>query len=260
MLLKNRVAIITGGVRGIGKGIALKFAEEGCSVVVTDIIDAGETIKEISDKGADASFIQCDVTRADEVAALVSRTIERYGKVDILVNNAGIGPQPRFFCEVPEDEWDRVLAVNLKAAFLCCKAVVPHMQERKYGKIVNISSLVAVMPLMPNVHYTASKAGLMGLTADLALQLAPFNICVNAILPGLVATPLWDSVIPSGTPKEAFFDGVARAMAIPMQRAGTPEDMARVALFYASYLSDYVTGDRVIAGGGSPLWTIGKPG
>ena len=218
-----------------------------------------ETTKEISDKGANSCFIQCDVTKAGEVAALVSRTIDLYGKVDILVNNAGVGPQPRFFCEVPEEEWDRVLAVNLKAAFLCCKAVAPHMQERKYGKIINISSVVAVIPLMPNVHYTASKAGLLGLTADMALQLAPFNICVNAILPGLVATPLWDSAIPAGIPKDAFFDSVAHGMLIPMKRAGTPEDVAGVALFFASSLSDYVTGDRVLATGGSPLWTLTKP-
>jgi NAD(P)-dependent dehydrogenase (short-subunit alcohol dehydrogenase family) len=257
MSLSRRVAIITGGGRGIGRGIALKFAKEGCCPVVTDVLE-GEgrrTVEELSEKGRDAVFIKCDVTDGSQVEEMVNQVIGKFGKVDILVNNAGITYPPKSITETTEEEWDRVLSVNLKGVFLCCKSVVPHMKEKRYGKIINISSLAAISPAAPMIHYSASKAGVLGLTLDLALEVAPFNICVNAILPGPICTSIFDDVLralPPSVTKEDFFAELAKET-VPMGRIGTPEDIARVALFLASEVSGYVTGDRIIVGGGAPL-------
>jgi len=253
MLLSNRAAIITGGARGIGKGIALKFAEEGCSIVIADLIvnEAAKTVEEISKKGKKAFFIKCDVSDSRQVQNLIDQVIKKIGKVDILVNNAAIAQVPGSITFVSEEEWDRVLAINLKGTFLCCKAVVPYMKEMRYGKIINISSTGAIDPPAQAVSYSAAKAGVLGLTLDLALELAPFNICVNAILPGGIRTELWKSNIPPGVNEEDFFANAAEMR--PMKRMGTPEDVAGAALFLASDLSGFVTGDRIIVGGGVPL-------
>lgn len=253
MLLKNRVAIITGGARGIGKGITLKFAEQGCATVIADMAaeEAEKTMAEAKERGGKALFIQCDVTNKRQVESMVDQAVDKFGGVDILINNAGTGA-PKSFLQVSEEEWDRVLDINLKAVLFCCQAVVPVMIARGYGKIVNISSIGALNPPMPNVPYSASKAGLLGLTRDLALELAPFKICVNAILPGLVDTPLWDNVIPKEANREMFFSGVAKTMAIPLERAGTPEDVAGAVLFLSSELSAYITGEQFPVAGGHP--------
>lgn len=254
MLLSDRVAIITGGARGIGKGIALKFAEEGCRTVIADVLEteARETVEQVSERGVKGGFLRCDVSDSAEVQDAVGQVLMEFGKIDILVNNAGIGGFPQSITEISEEEWDRLLAVNLKGVFLCCKAVVPHMKERRYGKIINISSLGAIAPPAPNIHYSSAKAGILGLTSDLALELAPFNICVNSILPGAIRSEIWDPLIPPGINRDDFFEEVGKTVA-PMQRVGTPEDIAGVALFLASKLSDYVTGDRILVGGGAPL-------
>jgi NAD(P)-dependent dehydrogenase (short-subunit alcohol dehydrogenase family) len=255
-MLSNRVAIITGGARGIGKGIALKFADEGCAIVIADVLvnEAGKTVEQISQKGREAIFVQCDVSKSRQVQDLVDQTINRFGKVDILVNNAGIAGAVKSIVDVSEEEWDRLLAINLKGVFLCCKAVVPYMKKKGYGKIINISSSAAVAPPAPVIHYSASKTGVLGLTRDLALELAPLNICVNAILPGVIPTDIYDDlqVFPPGVKKEDAFAEMGKMFA-PMQRLGTPEDIAGVALFLASDLSAYVTGDRIIVAGGYPL-------
>lgn len=254
MLLSNRVAIITGGARGIGRGIALKFAEEGCSLVIADLVEleAKQTMTEISEKGREGVFVKCDISDSSQVHDMVDQAINRFGKVDILVNNAGIGPPPRSIADVSEEDWDRVLAINLKGVFLCCKVVISHMKKKSYGKIINISSMAALAPPAPNIHYSSAKAGVLGLTRDLALELAPFNICVNAIVPGGIRTDMYSQLVPSGTSKEDFFAELGKIIA-PMERMGTPEDIAGAALFLASDLSGYVTGDRIIVGGGSPL-------
>jgi NAD(P)-dependent dehydrogenase (short-subunit alcohol dehydrogenase family) len=254
MLLSNNVAIITGGGRGIGKGIALKFAEEGCSTVIADVLvtEGKQTAGEISAKGRAAIFLQCDVSNSRQVQDMVEQVIGKFGKVDILVNNAGIGPLPRSIMDVSEEDWDRVLDINLKGVFLCCKAVVPHMKKKRYGKIINISSMGAIAPPAPDIHYTSAKAGILGFTRDLALELAPFGICVNAILPGAILTDMYSQLVPPGTNEEDFFAEMGKT-ANPMGRMGTPEDIAGAALFLASGLSGFVTGDRILVGGGSPL-------
>ncbi len=254
MLLTDRVAIITGGAMGIGRGIALKFAEEGCSVVIADIAarEGKKTAEELSKKGGEGIFVSCDVTVSRQVQDMVGKAISKFGKIDILVNNAGGVPDPKgSLAEVSEEQWDRSLNLNLKSAFLCCQAVVPHMKKNKYGKIVNISSLGAVHPAVSVVHYHSAKAGVLGLTYNLAFELAPFNISVNAILPGPVRTPFWEPVTKDIADKDAYFAEIAKKE-VPMQRVGTPEDIAGAALFLASELSAFVSGETINVAGGIP--------
>lgn len=255
MLLEDRVAIVTGGAKGIGKGIAEKFAGEGCTTVVADALaaDAAETAGEIGKMGGKALAIACDVSKSDQVAGMVEKVIDELGRIDILVNNAGIpGGLPRSITEVSEEDWERVLSINLKGTFLCSKTVVPFMKAAGYGRIINISSMAAIAPPAPLIHYSSSKAGVLGFTLDLALELAPFNITVNAILPGAIRTDIFNHIVPPGVDKDEFFRQMGKTIA-PMQRIGHPDDIAGAALFLASALSSYMTGDRLLVGGGAPL-------
>lgn len=252
MLLSDKVAIITGGARGMGRGMSLMFAKEGCAIVVADILDeaAAETVAEITKQGGKAMYVKCDVSNSQQVQDMVKKTIAKFGTIDILVNDAGTGYHPKPIADISEAEWDKTLAVNLKGVFLCCQAVTPYLKEKRYGKIINISSISAIAPVSP-VSYSSSKGGVMTLTIDLAMELAAYNINVNAIMPGLTHTDMIDAVIPPGMDKEEYYTQISKAV-VPMQRPGTPEDIAGAALFLASHLSDYVTGDRILVGGGAP--------
>lgn len=254
MLLNDRVAIVTGGAVGIGRGIALKFAEEGCSVVVVDIsvAEGTKTAREVTKRGREGLFVKCDVTDNRQVQDMVSQAIGKFGRVDILVNNAGgVFRGGGLIEEITEEQWDKLLSLNLKSQFLCCKAVIPYMKERKYGKIINVSSLGAVHPPAPLAHYHAAKGGVLGLTTNLAFELAPYNICVNAILPGPIMTEFYTEILKSIPDKDAFFASLGNR--VPLKRMGTPEDIAGVALFLASELSAYVTGESIRVTGGIPL-------
>ena len=254
MLLANRVAIITGGAKGMGRATAIKFAEEGCSVAIADLAakEANETLAELSRIGKEGLFGRCDVTKTPEVNDMVAKVLDKFGKIDILINNAGAAaiPAPPIE-ELSDEDWDKVLAINLKSAFLFCRAVVPHMKKQKSGKIINLSSLGALFPHAEVVHYGAAKAGVLGLTYGLAQSLAPYNICVNAILPGLVRTHFYDKLIEDMPDKDAFFQGVAKG--IPLGRPGEPDDIAGAALYLASDLSNFVTGTTLNVAGGEPL-------
>ncbi len=260
MLLKDRVAIITGGAKGIGKGIALKFAREGCNIVVNarHIEGAEKVAAEIKAMGRKAIAIAADVSKSAEVNDLVKRTIKEFGKIDILVNNAGGVSGDAKIEETSEQAWDKVIAINLTGQFLCCKAVIPYMKKNKYGKIINVSSMGAIHPPAPIVHYHAAKGGVLGLTTNLALELAQENITVNAILPGPIKTEFFTEMFKGKSEAEAkaFFkmlDGK-----VPMRRMGEPDEVAGVALFLASDLSSYVTGEAINVGGGLPLSPLDK--
>lgn len=252
MLLSNRVAIVTGGAKGIGRAIALKFAGEGCSVAVADISmkEADDTVSEILKMGREGIAIQCNAADNKQVRDMVQKVVEKFGEVDILVNNAGGLPSTAPIEDMSEEEWDSVIALNLKSGFLCCKYVVPHMKAKKYGKIINISSLGATVPPSSNVHYHSGKAGILGMTVDLAIGLAPFNIYVNAIIPGPIRTAFFGSRLND----DAFFTELGKT--VPLGRVGTPEDIAGVALFLASELSSFVTGEFINVTGGLPLGPV----
>jgi NAD(P)-dependent dehydrogenase (short-subunit alcohol dehydrogenase family) len=198
VLLANRAAIVAGGAKGCGRGIALKFAKEGCSTVIADIsaTEGKATAEEISRIGGNCTFFQCDLTDSHQVQDMVNKAISEFGKIDILVNTAG-GVKESHSGEggiiaIDDEEWEWIINLNLKSTFLCCRAIVPHMQKNLYGKIINFSSIGTIAPNGSVIHYHAAKGGVLAMTTNLAYDLAPFNICVNAILPGPVRTPFWD--------------------------------------------------------------------
>jgi NAD(P)-dependent dehydrogenase (short-subunit alcohol dehydrogenase family) len=257
MLLKNRVAIVTGGAKGIGRGICLKFAQEGCNVVVNalHIEGARKVAAEVKALGRRSLAIKADVANSAEVNVMVERTVKKFGKIDILVNNAGGTGLAKDSAieDTSEEDWDRIVDINLKGQFLCCRAVVPYMKKNHYGKIINVSSMGAIQPPAPIVHYHAAKGGVLSLTKNLAFELAAFNITVNAILPGPIKSEFFNEMLKAMSKKEgeAFFRMLGKR--VPMGRMGTPEEVAGVALFLASGLSSYVTGEAICVGGGLPL-------
>jgi 3-oxoacyl-[acyl-carrier protein] reductase len=257
VLLKDRVAIVTGGSKGIGKAICLKFAEEGCDVVVNarHIEDARKVADEVKALGQKSLAIVANVADSASVNDMVEQTIKEFGKVDILVNNAG-GTElanDSVVEDTTEEDWDRIVGVNLKGQFLTCRAVVPHMKKNGYGKIINVSSMGAIHPPAPIVHYHSAKGGVLSLTTNLAFELARSNITVNAILPGPIRTEFFTELLKGKSEEEdrAFFSMLDSK--VPMRRMGLPEEVAGVALFLASGLSSYVTGEAINVGGGLPL-------
>jgi len=252
--IEGKVAIVTGTTSGIGEAIALRFAEERAKVIMTGIEpEIGEaSAKAINDAGGEATYMNVDSLDQGQVKQMVKTVMDKYDRIDILVNNAGAAGGGSLEAS-DEDEWDQVLALNLKGAFLACKAAVPHMKKQGYGKIINVSSMGAVRPSVSVLAYHSAKAGILGLTLNLAFELAPFNIYANCIVPGPIETPFWDPLSKgmSAEQKRAFFAALAKKE-VPLGRMGTPEDIAGPALFFASDLSSYVTGQILCVAGGQP--------
>jgi NAD(P)-dependent dehydrogenase (short-subunit alcohol dehydrogenase family) len=251
MKLKDRVAIVTGAAEGIGKAIAVAFAEEGAKVVIADINYelAKETTAEI---GGDVIALKADVTKWDEVTAMVKQTVEKFGRVDILVNNAGV-VRKGWVKDLPEEVWDEVLTINLKGTFLCSKAVLPTMIEQQYGRIITISSIAGKQGEAAGSAYCSSKFGQIGFTQALALEVARDNITVNAICPGPIPTRLGeygireDAKLRGQDPDEFrqwFLDRT------PFGVQGTPEQVAKMAVFVASDDCDFTTGSAFNCNGG----------
>jgi 3-oxoacyl-[acyl-carrier protein] reductase len=250
MKLKEKVALVTGSSQGIGSAIALSLAEAGADLVLNyhqNIEAAKEVAEKIRMQGRRTIVSQGDVSKSEDVRRIVREAIEAFGKIDILVNNAGIfigNPME----ETREEDWDRVMAVNLKGAFLCCQAVGRHMLARKSGgSIINVASISGHIPEINGGAYTPSKAGIIGLTKLLAIEWTKYNIRVNAISPGPVMTPLQRKAYPS----EKLLK--ARNRAIPMGRHATPPEIARVAVFLASEDAAYITGEEITVDGGSQI-------
>jgi NAD(P)-dependent dehydrogenase (short-subunit alcohol dehydrogenase family) len=253
MQLKDRAAIITGGARGMGRAIALRFAKEGCSSVIADMRDQeGEkTVADIKQAGKDAIYVHCDVTSSASVKDMVNKAVAKFKKIDIMVNCAGIGRPPMVITDITEEEYDKVVAVNMKGIFLCLQAIFPHMKANNYGKIVNIASLAGISPTHISIHYAAAKAGAKYISECFALAAAKYHITCNAILPGMIRTDMTrDFAPPVIKDLDAFMNKLSEG--IPLGREGTVEDIAAAALFLASDESSYITGDSIRVGGGMP--------
>lgn len=242
--IRGKVALVTGSGRGIGADTVLALAEEGCKVVVSDIdgATAAATASRLAQAGHQAIGIQCDVTKEDEVAMMVETAVGTFGGIDILVNNAGY-LKDGYLTKMSEQAWDSVMDIILKGSFLCSRAVLPHMMEKKWGRIVNISSR-SIFGNPGQANYSAAKAGLVGFTRALALEQAKYGITVNAIAPGFILTegmkslPHYEKLREAATAKN------------PVGFLGEPRDVSNAVLFLASEASRYVTGTTLFVTGG----------
>lgn len=244
-LLKDKVAIVTGATAGIGKTIAYKFAASGARVILFGTNrERGEgAVKEIHENipGSSAEFFQVDVSQFALVESTIKEILVKYRQVDILVNNAGI-TKDQLLMKMSEEDWDSVMNINVKSCYNTCHALVRAMMKARYGKIINMSSVVALKGNIGQANYVASKAAVIGFTKALAKELASRNICVNCLAPGFITTGMTDTLTESL--KEALLNN------IPLGRFGASEDVANAALFLASSLSDYITGEVISVDGG----------
>ncbi|MBS3174417.1 SDR family oxidoreductase [Candidatus Woesearchaeota archaeon] len=232
-MLKERVAIITGGTKGIGKAIADKLSSLRIKVVIC--ARKKENTRHY--------FIKCDVSKIEEVKNLVNETIRKFGRIDILVNNAGIFPS-NLLKDMTEEQWNNVISVNLNGVFNCTRLIIPYMIKAKYGKIINIASIAGTcLGFQGLTHYCTTKAGLSGFTKSAALELAEYKINVNAVAPGLISTPGVDNFMSKREQLE--FSKI-----VPLKRNGKPEDIAELTAFLASDSSSYITGQTITVDGG----------
>lgn len=252
---RDKVAIVTGGGSGLGIAIAMHFAKEGANLAIVDVNEVN--MKKVLNKREFSTkkhmTIQCDVSQSDLVRKMVEDVVKEYGKIDIVVNNAGINISHPLV-EFPVEAWDKVLDVNLKSMFLVCKYTAPHMIKARQGKIINMSSKSGGRDGSLNaVAYTASKAGVIGLTKTVALELAPYNINVNAVCPGFIYTPMWEkSAVQYAAKSDISVDELQEfyISKIPLRRAQTEESIAKVVLFLASEDSIDITGQALFVTGG----------
>jgi 3-oxoacyl-[acyl-carrier protein] reductase len=243
--LKGKTAFVTGAARGIGKEIALALAKAGANVTVSDVADSVfDTAKELETLKVGTLAIKCDVSNQGQVESAKNQALEKFGKIDILVNNAGIYPQ-KAFMEMTDEDWNKVIRINLYGVFYCTKAFLPKMIERKSGKIINLSSIAGAVVGFPFlVHYSASKAAIACFTKSLALEVAQSGVNVNSVAPGAIDVGGMQA-------DEAMIAQVIKA--IPMGRMGKPLDIANLVVFLASDESRYITGQTIICDGGYTL-------
>ncbi|MEE9591571.1 MAG: 3-oxoacyl-[acyl-carrier-protein] reductase [Thermodesulfobacteriota bacterium] len=243
MELSEKVAIVTGAGQGIGRAITLKLAANGANIVVVDVNleRANETVSHLESSGRKAIALKADIASTKETEDIIEESVKKMGGIHILVNNAGI-TRDTLLLRMKEDDWDAVLDVNLKGVFNCTKAVVKHMSKQRYGRIVNIASIVGEMGNAGQANYAASKAGVIGLTKTVAREFATRNITCNAVAPGFIETAMTDS-LPENVREEL-------TKQIPMGRLGKPDDVAESVLFLVSDSSSYITGQVVNVNGG----------
>lgn len=241
--LKDQVAIITGGARGIGKGICEVFCKAGATVALWDVLDSGiETTNQISSDGGSIFFQKVDITETQSVSNAVEEIISKFGKIDILINNAGV-IRDRSFLKMSPEEWNTVININLNSLYITSKAVLPHMREAGYGRIISASSINGSQGAFGQVNYAATKAGVSGFTRALCKEVGRFGVTVNAVAPGFIKSLMSDSM-----PEEIIKAGIAQ---IPVGRIGTPQDMGHCYLFLASKEAGFVSGITLHANGGA---------
>jgi len=243
MAVENRVAIVTGAARGIGKETALALSREKHTVIIVDLSETGKAVaEEIIEEGGSADFYRVDVSDEEGVREFVNKVDEKFGRIDVLVNNAAIRPT-KPFREMAFEDWDKVLKVNLYSTFYCCSAVLPIMERNKWGRVINLSSLASQQGSTGgHSHYAASKAGIVGLSKSLAREYAKSGITVNILAPGRIDTAGW------GGELEAMRDEYAKQ--VPVGRIGLPEDVANVVCFLVSDKAEYITGVTLPINGG----------
>ena len=246
MKLKEKVALVTGSSRGVGRAIALAYAKEGASVVInyTSNQTAGEEVVEtIKEKGGRAILFKADVAKAVEAEALVQKGIEEFGSLDILVNNAGFS-RPAMLLKMSEDQWDQVLDIHLKGAFLCSQFAARHMKEQNKGKIINITSVAGIVGTVGQINYSAAKGGLLSFTKSAARELARYNICVNVISLGIVATDMTEKIRTDEKLREIYMNRIL------LKRFAEPDDISPAFIFLGSDESSYITGQLLCVDGG----------
>ena len=242
MGLENKVAIVTGAARGIGKTIARKLSQEGAAVVICDLMEeVSATAEELRSEGANVLPLQVDVTNAKAVELMVQTTIDKLGSVDILINNAGI-VRDALLVRMKESDWDLVIAVNLKGAFNCTKAVARPMMKQKSGRIVSISSVMGLMGNVGQANYSASKAGIIGLTKSAAKELGRRGITVNAVAPGFIMSKMTEAMPEEEKERVLNF--------VPLGTVGSQEDVANAVVFLVSDSANYITGQVIQVDGG----------
>jgi 3-oxoacyl-[acyl-carrier protein] reductase len=244
MRLNGRTAVVTGAGRGLGEAIAMRFAAEGAAVMVNDMdaATAQRTVEQIEGKGGRAAALTGSVTDEAVVRTLMERAVAAFGSLDILVNNAGI-TRDKLLRDMSADDWDAVLDLNLRATFLCCKYATPFMVSKGWGRVINMSSR-AHLGNKGQVNYSASKAGVIGFTRSLSMELGKFGVTANCIAPGIIATP--------GVTSLPHYDRLVERVAptLPIPRLGKPDDVAGVAAFLASDDAEYITGETIHVSGG----------
>jgi NAD(P)-dependent dehydrogenase (short-subunit alcohol dehydrogenase family) len=250
MKLQNQVAIITGAARGMGQAFCLSLAKEGAKIIAADILSCSETIAKVQEIGGEALEITCDISKSQSTQALADQSLQQFGRIDILVNNAAMIASLKLtpFDQISEEEWDQVMAVNIKGMWLCCKAVVPVMRQQGQGKIINISSDTIWLGSPMLLHYVSSKGAIFAFTRALARELSGTNINVNAITPGFAQTDATKNLADQETME--FIQNVSLNAQI-VKRPEKPADLAGAVVFLASADSDFITGQTLNVNGGA---------
>ncbi len=246
MKLKDKVALVTGSSRGVGRAVALGYAEEGAKVVVnyTSNQDAAdEVVRKIQEMGSDAMAVKADVANKAEVESLVSAAVDRFGRLDVLVNNAGF-TRPALMLKMTEDQWDQVVDIHMKGAFLCAQAAGAQMKEQKSGKIINVTSVAGLVGTVGQINYSAAKGGLISMTKSIARELARYSVCCNVISLGIVATDMTEKIRSDEKLKEIYMNRIL------LRRFAEPKDISPAFVFLASDDSDYITGQLLSVDGG----------
>ena len=246
MRLKDKVALVTGSSRGVGRAIALAYAKEGASVVVnySSSKEAGEgVVKEIEHGGGKAILVKADVDKAAEAEELVEKGIEEFGRLDILVNNAGF-TRPAMMLKMTEEQWDQVVDIHLKGAFLCSQAAGRQMKEQNGGKIINVTSVAGLVGTVGQINYSAAKGGILSMTKSIARELARYNVCANVISIGILAMGMSEKITSDEKFKDIYMNRIL------LKRFGQPEDVVPAFIFLASDESNYITGQLICVDGG----------